>query len=51
MKEKLSHGGDLEWAVWNRGEKIFSLPAKTKAEREGEQEDGPKLKPEDYIAA
>jgi hypothetical protein len=42
---------DLEWAIWNKGERIHSIPAKTKAEREGEQADARPLKPEDYILA
>lgn len=39
---------DLEWAVWKQGERIHSIPAKTKAER-GDADDAPALKPEDYI--
>jgi hypothetical protein len=43
---------DLEWAVWKQGDKVHSIPAKTKAERAGEESDpngGPRApRPEDY---
>jgi hypothetical protein len=48
MSKDLSHGGDLEWAVWKRGEKIHSIPAKTRIEREAEKEEAPAPRPEDY---
>jgi hypothetical protein len=44
---QLTHGGDLEWCTWKRGEKIFSIPAKREAESNGAEE--PKApRPEDY---
>jgi hypothetical protein len=44
----LTHGGDLEWATWKRGEKIFSIAEKTAAERAAEAEAAPAPRPEDY---
>jgi hypothetical protein len=34
MSGKLSHGGDLEWAVWQAGERTISVPSKREAEEE-----------------
>lgn len=44
----LTHGGDLEWAVWKPGERIHSIPAKTSAELAEEAEKAPAPRPEDY---
>jgi hypothetical protein len=42
---KLSHGGDLEWATWKRGEKIFSIPA---AKQQDGADEAKAPRPEDY---
>lgn len=45
---KLSHGGDLEWAVWKPGEKIHSIPGRSREDLAREAAEAPAPRPEDY---